>query len=188
LGSNYSGGLTINAGTVQTNTSGVGTGTVTLAGGTLQSVPSGLQGYYYGGDDGARTMRSPVRTYLRIPTPPIPLTLQPRDDHRVGGLEAAALTSAGGVQTLSYDPSGGDTNMFQAYGQFRNNNIVSRMVGTIYAAQAGSYTFGTTSDDGSMLYVDGAKVVENNVYQGMTRRTGTLTPDGGHASNRHRLL
>ena len=56
------------------------------------------------------------------------------------------------------------------------------MQGYIVAPVAGNYTFGTSSDDGSMLFLDGQTVVNNNFYQGTTRRTGTvfLTP-GAHA-------
>jgi hypothetical protein len=65
--------------------------------------------------------------------------------------------------------------MFAAYGLNANNNIVSRMSGRIYIPATGSYTFDTRSDDGSMLYIDQQAVVSNNVYQGMTTRSGTVT-------------
>ena len=40
---------------------------------------------------------------------------------------------------------------------------------------AGTSNFTTRSDDGSMLYIDGATVVNNNGYQGMTNRSGSVT-------------
>ena len=48
----------------------------------------------------------------------------------------------------------------------------------VTAAQAGIATFASTSDDGSMIFVDGTTVVNNNLYQGATTKTGTinLTP------------
>ena len=38
----------------------------------------------------------------------------------------------------------------------------------------GNYIFGTRSDDGSLIYVDGNQVANNNFYQGMTTRTVTV--------------
>ena len=84
-------------------------------------------------------------------------------------------TGAGGVTELSY---GGisDTAMFQviAPAYTRTDDIVSRFKGKIAITTPGAYTFGTYSDDGSMLYIDGATVVSNNASQGQTRRTGTI--------------
>ena len=39
----------------------------------------------------------------------------------------------------------------------------------------GTTTFSTASDDGSMLFINGTAVVNNNAYQGITTRTGTYT-------------
>jgi hypothetical protein len=136
--------------------------------------PIGLNGFFYGGDDGGAHNNFggpdlPANTYTNYTT-----YFATR-----GGLEANAFTGANDVAVLSFDSTGGDTNMFAVYGQNRNNNIVSRMVGKIFIATAGTYTFGTVSDDGSMLYLDGNAVVSNNVYQGMTRRTGTISLTAG---------
>ena len=90
-------------------------------------------------------------------------------------------TGAGGVTELSFDPAFGDTAMFQilAPSYTRTNDIVSRFVGKIIINSAGSYTFATDADDGSMLFVDGAKVVSNNASQAHARRTGTLVLGAG---------
>ena len=36
------------------------------------------------------------------------------------------------------------------------------LAGEIFIAQAGNYTFATTSDDGSTLFIDGTQIVNNN--------------------------
>ncbi len=51
--------------------------------------------------------------------------------------------------------------------------------GFIDIPRAGVYTFHTTSDDGSVLYVDGAQVVANDYFQGMTERSGSVALKAG---------
>jgi autotransporter-associated beta strand protein len=59
------------------------------------------------------------------------------------------------------------------------DNILARWSGQLQINTAGSYTFGTRSDDGSIVYVDGQLVVNNNRFQGMTTRTNALLPASG---------
>ena len=54
-----------------------------------------------------------------------------------------------------------------------------RYTGTIYVATGGSYTFYTTSDDGSALYVDGVMVVNNDFSQIATERSGAVALTAG---------
>ena len=54
-----------------------------------------------------------------------------------------------------------------------------RYTGSIHVAAGGSYTFYTTSDDGSALYVDGVMVVNNDFSQGATERSGVVTLTAG---------
>ena len=67
-----------------------------------------------------------------------------------------------------------------------NDNVEARWYGDIMIPGAGTapvpINFATTSDDGSMLYIDGNAVVDNNNMQGATQATGLvdLTP-GLHA-------
>lgn len=168
------------AGTVEARDGSFGTPTTTVeitAGGTLGLFGNtGLSGSFYAGDDGGAHNNFggpdlPANTYA---------TYTSYFTTRGGtGLQASALTSAGNVQVLSFDPAGGDTAMFSMYGYNQINNIVARMVGKIFIAEAGNYTFGTTSDDGSMLFINGQAVVSNNVYQGMFRRTGSVALTAG---------
>ena len=63
-----------------------------------------------------------------------------------------------------------------------NNNVEARWYGQIMIPGTGTapvpINFATTSDDGSMLYIDGNAVVNNNNFQAATQATGmaNLTP------------
>lgn len=52
-------------------------------------------------------------------------------------------------------------------------NIALNFEGFINIRSAGNYTFFTTSDDGSKLFINGIQVVNNDFNQGMTERSGT---------------
>ncbi|MDB6155519.1 MAG: Extracellular serine protease precursor, partial [Chthoniobacteraceae bacterium] len=59
-------------------------------------------------------------------------------------------------------------------------NLESFYSGLLNIGTAGLYTFNTSSDDGSMLFIDGQTVVNNNFSQGVTTRTGTITLSAGY--------
>ena len=67
-------------------------------------------------------------------------------------------------------------------GAGNNNNVEARWYGDIMIPGTGTapvpINFATTSDDGSMLYIDGNAVVNNNNFQAATQATGMadLTP------------
>ncbi len=54
-------------------------------------------------------------------------------------------------------------------------NFEAVFTGLFNAQTAGSYTFDTGSDDGSMIFIDGNVVVNNNAIQGVTVRSGTVS-------------
>lgn len=54
-----------------------------------------------------------------------------------------------------------------------------RYTGSINIATVGNYTFYTTSDDGSKLFIDGIQVVNNNFLQPPTERSGNITLTAG---------
>ena len=54
-----------------------------------------------------------------------------------------------------------------------------RWTGKFIAPSTGTYTFSTTSDDGSMVWIDGSNVVSNNAFQGLTTRSGTMSLAAG---------
>ena len=97
-------------------------------------------------------------------------------DAAPGAGDVVSSTGAGGVTQLSFDPGFGNTPMFAVLAPkyTYTDQLVSRFNGRIIITAAGNYTFATDSDDGSMLFIDGAKVVSNNASQAHVRRTGTI--------------
>lgn len=176
---NYSGGLTISAGTVVTNGQSLGTGLLTLNGGTLVAVSNGLLGEYWdstkGGDGGAQAgFGSNLATFnayfdgkgsaiLTAPT-------------TTAGRQNLRFSTGSGLDGGGFDPG----SPFADQGFTPDNNIAARLSGNFFASVAGNYTFLTRSDDGSVLFIDGVKVVDNNFYQGMTNRNGNITLTAGN--------
>src|SRR5579885_1203224 len=60
-----------------------------------------------------------------------------------------------------------------------SSNYGADITATIQVRSAGTYTFNTTSDEGSLLFIDGQLVVNNNYYQGATQRTGSINLSAG---------
>jgi hypothetical protein len=58
-------------------------------------------------------------------------------------------------------------------------NFGADITATIRVATAGTYTFNTSSDDGSLLFIDGQLVVNNNFAQGFTERQGSIQLSAG---------
>ena len=61
----------------------------------------------------------------------------------------------------------------------RTSSFVAWWTGKIRIAEAGTYTFATTSDDGSMLYIDGEVVANNDGDHGVQTRSGSITLEVG---------
>ncbi len=61
----------------------------------------------------------------------------------------------------------------------QNDNFAFRFTGTLTISAAGSYTFFTTSDDGSKLHINGAQVVNNDGLHGAAEKSGTVTLAAG---------
>jgi len=59
------------------------------------------------------------------------------------------------------------------------HNYVARFKGRLRVPLSGKYKFYTTSDDGSMLYVNGKRVVNNDGQHGMRTRSGRMTMKKG---------
>ena len=64
----------------------------------------------------------------------------------------------------------------------RENNFAVKFTGLISIPKPGKYTFFTTSDDGSRLYIDSRQIVENDgvhpasEQQGDVELSGAITP------------
>jgi len=68
--------------------------------------------------------------------------------------------------------SGTDTNIDLAGNAGNNFGLIH--TGFINITELGTYTFATTSDDGSRLFIDGVEVVTNDANQPPTQMTGTF--------------
>ncbi|MBK8564214.1 MAG: DNRLRE domain-containing protein [Saprospiraceae bacterium] len=84
------------------------------------------------------------------------------------GALATGLVSNFDINTLQNTVDPGDTD---SYG--------IRYTGFINIATAGTYTFYTTSDDGSRLFINNTQVVDNDFLQPPTERSGTITLTAG---------
>jgi autotransporter-associated beta strand protein len=83
-----------------------------------------------------------------------------------------ATVNASGYSNVNFNNTNfGTAAPFSAYGSTLTDNITARWSGYI-SLPTGVTTFATNSDDGSVLYIDGVRVVNNNLFQGNTRRIG----------------
>ena len=62
---------------------------------------------------------------------------------------------------------------------FNRDHNAELWTGILNVTTGGAYTFYTSSDDGSLLYVDGAQVVQNDFPQGVFERNGNFTLSPG---------
>ena len=84
-----------------------------------------------------------------------------------------SVTTAGGQQNLKF-LSDANYNQnpppFQAIGCGYNANYDARLSGFFSVPASGTYYLRTGSDNGSMIWLAGSEVVNNNYYQGFTWR------------------
>ena len=174
----YTGGTTITQGTLAAGVLSLGSSTITLAGGTFHPVGAapGMAATFYRGDPaqfagGQATLfssYSAVNSF--VATLPV---------------DGTALTTALGNTALNFNgPNGANGQAFNGANGPGNigytnstggNDYTAILKGYIYLNANQTYTFATRSDDGSMLFVNGQTVVNNNNYQGMTTRSGTVS-------------
>ncbi len=142
----YSGGTQVTAGTVAlAGATPLGTGAIDLAGGTLQFIGTpGFSGSYYNVQNGGYV---PDFTGLTPVATRIDATIDFPDDPNgfEPGISGLNTTESGAVWT-----------------------------GLLHVSTGGFYTFQTTSDDGSLLYVDGTQVVNDDGAHPMQTATGTI--------------
>jgi autotransporter-associated beta strand protein len=172
----YGGGITVSGGIFESpSIASLGANAITLNGGTLRVVanPSGaLTGEYWdntvGGDGGAQAAfggnLAAVQAYFAA---------APKNNTPI----VTAPTNTGGKTALDWNSV--TTAPFADQGFNGVDNIAVRMSGTVNIFDEGSYNFSTESDDGSVLFIDGVKVADNNFYQGMTVRGGNIFLEPG---------
>ena len=159
----YNGVTTVSNGSLVLDRSNLPGAVKVSAGGTLRlSNPSGLTGTYYNAslaDNSVYNTLSGLNTYLATLTPD--------------------ATTHNSKEAGSFLDMGSDGHYFPAPYTTGATNFQVEWTGTFHAATAGTYNFATASDDGSMLFLDGNPVVNNNGWQGVTRRTGSVTLTAG---------
>ncbi|MGA2031189.1 MAG: autotransporter-associated beta strand repeat-containing protein [Thermoguttaceae bacterium] len=174
--STYSGGTTINSGGVLVagttlSLGNLGSGPLTLAGGTLRvnQATIGLLAQIYTPDTNVNN-KDPY--FVDLPT----LT-----SHLAGKTPTVSAQTTANGAGLDFSNNGyGNNTAFTSLGNTTQADYEVRMSGVINLPTAGAWQFRTTSDDGSMLWVDGTEMVNNNYYQGAnTRSDGTFQLSAG---------
>ncbi|MEI6235469.1 MAG: C25 family cysteine peptidase [Planctomycetota bacterium] len=92
------------------------------------------------------------------------------------------LTQSSSAIGVNFDFGAGGANFpppYNANGVGGGGNFEVVWRGKILIPSTGTYSFGTFSDDGSMVFIDGATVVNNNFFQGVTLRTGSVSLTAG---------
>ena len=153
----YSGGTTLSGGAITTAGRGLGSGAVSVAGTLTVGGVAGLASLYYN-------------------SPPVAVNFNSLDllGAHLGSLGAASVAT--NAPTLNFGTSGAG---FPAPYNSGASNFEGYFSGILNVTTPGIYTFNTSSDDGSVLWVDGTLVVNNNFSQGVTMRSGSVTLGAG---------
>ncbi|MGB8330249.1 MAG: PQQ-dependent sugar dehydrogenase, partial [Polyangiales bacterium] len=93
--------------------------------------------------------------------------------------ETAALSALPNFGTLTPKATGTSSG-FDIGVRQRNDDFAFRFHSLLYVDTSGSYTFFTSSDDGSRLYVDGALIVDNDGLHAAQERSGTINVNQGY--------
>ncbi len=94
----------------------------------------------------------------------------------VGGFDFGLVTPAAVRSEATVDlANGAGTIPNPAIPGFNQDHNAELWTGILNIATGGSYTFFTSSDDGSLLYLDGEQLVQNDFAQGLTERSGLTT-------------
>jgi autotransporter-associated beta strand protein len=166
----YTGPTNINQGTVQAqNNTALGTGVVTVASGAvLQVIPGpgstpGLLGQYY-------NIAPNSNNFVSL------TALNNSLAGQIPALTAIAPPTLTSTNTFDFSTSG---NGFPAPYTTGATNFEGVWTGNFNAQTTGTYAFDTGSDDGSMIFIDGNVVVNNNAFQGVTQKGGTVNLTAG---------
>jgi autotransporter-associated beta strand protein len=168
--SSYTGSTQITAGTVYAYTNsplGMNSDVTVATGATLNVVGTfmagaGLQGQYYNITPNSSNFASlsALNSSLAGQTP--------------------ALTALSSTTSLNNSFDFGATgSAFPAPYNANATNFEAVFTGLFNAPTTGTYTFDTGSDDGSMIFIDGNVVVNNNFVQPVTVRSGTVSLSAG---------
>jgi autotransporter-associated beta strand protein len=162
----YTGTTSIRSGAVDLASSPLNGPVYVAAGASLNMGPlPGLMGQYY------NIMPSDVNT-----TDPDFASLTNLEYVLAG--QTPGLWSLSSTAGANFDFSGTGSGFPSPYNT-NAYNFEALWAGTFNAPTNGTYTFDTASDDGSMLWIDGTNVVNNNAFQGLTTVSGTISMAAG---------
>ncbi len=161
----YTGATTINGGTLIAGAGGVAKGAVTIASGatlsTTSAASTGLAALYY---NNGSINQADIAS--------LPALL----NHFGANSPAPSLVQT--TTSMNFGDSGSATSFPSPYTSGAKN-FESFYSGKVNIGTGGTYTFNTSSDDGSMLFIDGQVVVTNNNFQGVTTKTGSISLSSG---------
>lgn len=167
--------LSVGSGTLELGRDSFAAGTpLVLSGGTVRLANVGLQGDYYTGGFNDADWRNLVGGSIH----------QMRNAYvGLGTPQYSLITTTGGQNDLNFAANNGGNNSagapFGNQGVIDTNNIRAHFHGQIVIPATGSYNFYVGSDDGSGLFIDGTRVVNNNFNQGFTFRNGSINLTAG---------
>ena len=153
----YTGGTTVSSGTMVAQVANLGYGTVNVASGATLSISNsntGLLGLYYNSNSLSTTNSLPA--------------FQGSISGQTPSLTLLTTTMNQGATGAYFPPPYNSATNFEAY-----------YTGMINVPTTGTYTFNTSSDDGSNLWIDGSLVVNNNNSQPVTTRSGSANLTAG---------
>lgn len=210
--STYSGGTVVHSGATLVSKlswggNTFGSGPVTLAGGTLSlqgqnqaigTSPGLLASFFYSTPNQTNTSNGTINanfnTFISFDshlqkspgTRPISTTTSGKDnfDFSNATVSDGTVTGVYTTQPMFGTLAASSNDTTADYGFSQNQYFEVRFSGYINVPQAGVATFSTTSDDGSVIWLDNndSPVVNNNFWQGATTRSGTydFTTPGLH--------
>jgi autotransporter-associated beta strand protein len=85
-----------------------------------------------------------------------------------------SVLDRGGYDNGGIPPWQGLFNNLSITADMDGDQLAASFQGKINIVTGGFYTFTTRSDDGSVLFINGQQIVNNNQAQGMTNRSGTV--------------
>ncbi len=105
--------------------------------------------------------------------------LDPAGDPRT--LADAGFTDNGGRDNTNTLTSSGASDSITPTDYDTGNDYALKFTTELVVTEEGDYTFTTTSDDGSKLFINGVEVVDNDGHHGEITESGTITlPPGQH--------